>query len=335
VQLWDPATGAPVGEPLTGHTRQVTAVAALPLPDRRVLLATGSDDGTVRLWESATGEAARQRLRPLNRRLNRPNRTRWVSAVAAVPLPDAPVLLATSYYRTVRLWDPATGKAVRRGLRPLRLRHDSPVEAVAAVPLEDGRVLLATCTGHLMREVRLWDPATGTPVGDLLARDTRAVDAVHLPDGRVLLATGSGYDRAVRLWFPATGAPVGDPFTGHTRRVTAVTEVRLPDGRVLLATGSADGTVRLWDPATGTPVGDPLTGHTREVTAVTEVRLPDGRVLLATGSVDETVRLWDLPAGRQLRSLPVRDVVQALAVHGNELTVATRAGLLVLSLGNV
>jgi WD40 repeat protein len=220
--------------------------------------------------------------------MNRPNRHPWVSAVAAVQLPDAPVLLATSYYRTVRLWDPATGKAVRRGLRPLRFRHDSPVTAFAAVPLEDGRVLLATCEGIWALKVRLWDAATGTPVGALLARDTRAVAAVRLPDGRVLLATGSG-----------------------------------------------DGTVRLWDPATGTPVGDPLTGHTQGVTAVAEMRMPDGRVLLATGSWDETVRLWDLPAGRQLHSLPVRDVVQALAVHGNELTVATRAGLLVLSLANV
>jgi len=334
VRLWDPAS-APVGDPLTGHTRQVTTVAAVPLPDGRVLLATGSDDGTVRLWESATGEAARQRLRPLNRRLNRPNRAPWVSAVAAVQVPDAPVLLATSYYRTVRLWDPATGKAVRRGLRPLRFRHDSPVTAFAAVPLEDGRVLLATCTGIWNLKVPLWDLATGTPVGDLPAHDTRAVAAVRLPDGRVLLATGSDFDRMVQLWDPATGTPVGDPLTGHTRGVTAVTEVHLPDGRVLLATGSKDDTVRLWDPATGTPVGDPLTGHTRGVTAVTEVHLPDGRVLLATGSEDETVRLWDLPAGRQLHSLPVRDVVQALAVHGNELTVATRAGLLVLSLANV
>jgi len=35
----------------------VEAVAAVPLPDWRILLATGSDDGMLRLWDPATGAA--------------------------------------------------------------------------------------------------------------------------------------------------------------------------------------------------------------------------------------------------------------------------------------
>ena len=54
MRLWDPATGTPVGDPLTGHTGAVWAVAAVPCPTG-TLLATGSDDGTVRLWDPATG----------------------------------------------------------------------------------------------------------------------------------------------------------------------------------------------------------------------------------------------------------------------------------------
>jgi WD40 repeat protein len=53
--LWDPTTGAPAGKPLTGHTGSVTAVAAVLLPDGRTLLATGSNDHTVRLWDPTTG----------------------------------------------------------------------------------------------------------------------------------------------------------------------------------------------------------------------------------------------------------------------------------------
>jgi WD40 repeat protein len=55
VRLWDPATGTPVGDPLTGHTHWVEAAAAVPLRDGRILLATGSVDETVRLWDPATG----------------------------------------------------------------------------------------------------------------------------------------------------------------------------------------------------------------------------------------------------------------------------------------
>lgn len=57
--LWDPVTGYPVGRPLTGHTRGVEAVAAVPLPDGCTLLATGSGDHTVRLWDPVTRHSSR------------------------------------------------------------------------------------------------------------------------------------------------------------------------------------------------------------------------------------------------------------------------------------
>jgi WD40 repeat protein len=56
VRLWDPITATPVGDPLTGHTHWVTAVAAVPLPDGRTLLATTSNDRTVRLWDPVTAD---------------------------------------------------------------------------------------------------------------------------------------------------------------------------------------------------------------------------------------------------------------------------------------
>ena len=278
---------------LQGHTSAVTAVAAVPLPDGRVLLASGSFDETVRLWDPATGTPAGGPLQ---------GHTGWVNAVAAVPLPDGRVLLASgSLDATVRLWDPATGTPAGNPLQG----HTSLVNAVAAVPLPDGRVLLAS--GSFDATVRLWDPATGTPAGGPLQGHTslvNAVAAVPLPDGRVLLASGS-FDATVRLWDPATGAPAGGPLQGHTGAVKAVAAVPLPDGRVLLASGSDDKSVRLWDPATGTPAGNPLQGHAGAVNAVAAVPLPDGRVLLASGSDDKSVRLWDpatgTPAGNPLQ----------------------------------
>jgi len=77
VRLWDPVTGTPVGDPLTGHTDGVTAVAAVPLPDGRTLLATTSDDETVRLWDPITAAPVGD---PLT------GHTDGVTAVAAVPL---------------------------------------------------------------------------------------------------------------------------------------------------------------------------------------------------------------------------------------------------------
>ena len=55
VRVWDLTTGTPLGDPLTGHTDTVTAVAALVLPDGRPIAVTGSDDDTVRVWDLTTG----------------------------------------------------------------------------------------------------------------------------------------------------------------------------------------------------------------------------------------------------------------------------------------
>jgi WD40 repeat protein len=52
VRLWDPTTGALVGEPRTGHTDWVTGLAVATPPDSRMILPSGSTDKTVRLWSS-------------------------------------------------------------------------------------------------------------------------------------------------------------------------------------------------------------------------------------------------------------------------------------------
>ena len=59
MRVWDLATGTPVGEPLTGHTGAVCAVAVGALDGRPVVI-TGSGDGTVRVWDLATGTPRRR-----------------------------------------------------------------------------------------------------------------------------------------------------------------------------------------------------------------------------------------------------------------------------------
>jgi WD domain, G-beta repeat len=158
--------------------------------------------------------------------------------------------------------------------------HTDTVCSVAFGTLTDGRTLLAT--GSADGTVGLWDPATGTSVGQLLTGYTDTVRSAvfgpsadggtsvafgTLADGRTLLATGSD-DGTVRLWDPTTGGPIGQPLTGHTRRVTSVAFGTRPDGCVLLA-ASGDLSVLLWDPATGTPSANPS-----PATAAGSVRWP-------------------------------------------------------------
>jgi len=155
----------------------------------------------------------------------------------------------------------------------------------------DGKVLAIASGGS--SALRLWDPATGRPIGEPLEGDEEVVFSVAFsPDGRVL-ASG-GRDKTIRLFDAETGQPLGEPLRGHEYPVSSV--AFSPDGRVL-ASGSNDNTIRLWDAATGRALGKSLRGHEHLVNDV--AFSPDGRVL-ASGSRDKTIRLWDAATGQPL-----------------------------------
>jgi WD40 repeat protein len=281
IQLRDIVTGAAVTFPV--HARWVHTITTVPLPDGRLLMATGGSDGKIELqelYESADGKLAT--IVPSTGHLGP------VNAIATAELADRVVLVSGSRDRTVRLWQPDTGRPARQD--PLA-GHTNSVNAVATMPLPSGQTLIATSGAD--GTVRLWDdPLAAAPAARLLKRSGQvyAIASVRLPDRR-LLATG-GSDGMVRLW-EASGELVGRPLAGHVGPVNALTPVRLGDEPPLLASGGSDGSVRLWDPAAGAAVGDPLPGYGGRIRAVAAVPLRDGRVLVAAGGDYGVVQVWD------------------------------------------
>ncbi|GAA2815562.1 hypothetical protein GCM10010441_45240 [Kitasatospora paracochleata] len=286
VRIWDPATGAQVGEPLTGHDDWVNAVAVFTAPDGTPHLATGGDDGTVRIWDPATGAQVGEPLTGHDGRVN---------AVAVFTAPDGTPHLATGGDDgTVRIWNPATGAQVGEPLTSLNVQ----VEVVAVFTAPDGTPRLATAS--LDKTVRIWNPTTGNQVGEPLTVRRGWVQAVVVftaPDGTPRLAS-AGNDDTVRIWDPATGTQVGEPLTDPTGAAGAAAVFTALDGTPRLATGSHDGTVRIWNPATGNQVGE-LTGHDGPTGAVTAFTALDGTPRLATGGDDGTVRIWNPATGAQ------------------------------------
>jgi WD40 repeat protein len=240
--------------------------------------------------------------------------------------PDGRHFLTTSWDHTVRLWDLATGQLAAPGLR-----HQGPITAAAFSP--DGRTLL-TGSGEdvlsgrgseIWGEARLWDLATGQPIGSPLPHRRPVYHVAFCPDGRTVLTNDAspGIDYRPGILDVGTAwlwelAPLPLKYVGTTRGPVHGGAFS-PDGRTLV-TGSLNSTAQRWNVVTGEPLGGPL----RHPAGVTSIAFsPDGKTVVA-GTPGETSSLWDAatgqPVGEPLRHFRVYRV--AFSPAGNMVLTA-------------
>lgn len=270
IRIWDTATGSCL-KVLREHTGRVWDIAFsptsfnLPAKGEGGILASGSEDQTIRIWHSSTGQCLKKFQ----------GYTNWVCEVAFSP--DGKTLYSCNEDRTVRVWDVETGMC----LRTLR-GHRYQVWSIAVS--FDGQTLASSSEDQT---IRLWDAATGNCLKTLSGHQSRIWSIAWSRDGQ-LLASGSG-DRSVKVWNPHTGECLRT-LEGHGSRIWSV--AFSPDSQ-LLATSSGDRTIKLWQPSTGECL-HALEGHKNWVFSV--AFSPDGQTLVSGGG-DRTIRIWDVNTG--------------------------------------
>ncbi len=254
---------------LRGHRTEVLAVASSP---NGQWIATGSQDGTAIVWESASGNPART-LRTHG------------GAVSSVAFSrDSHRVVTGGWDHTAIVWETATGKL----LRPLT-GHTAEVFSVAFSP-DDQRIV----TGSRDHTAKVWDASTGHEQFTLRGHSHWVWSAAFSDNGRWIV-TGS-QDHTAKVW-DATTADELCTFRGHSGPIYNVA-VSPTDQRV--ATASHDLSARVWNAANGEELFPPLKGHSGPIRSVAFSR--DGQ-RLTTGSFDQTAKIWDAASGAELFSV--------------------------------
>ncbi|OCR01182.1 serine/threonine protein kinase [Oscillatoriales cyanobacterium USR001] len=307
---------------MPGHSSFVNSIAISP---DGMILASGSWDRTIKLWNVKTGEL----ITTLTGHSDR------VNSVAISP--DGMILASGSSDETIKLWNLSGGDLICT-----LPGHSIGVNSVAISP--DGR-MIASCGGS-DHTIKLWNIATGKLLRTMQGHldDVNAV--IFSPDGK-LLASGSS-DATSKVWDVVTGelqrtlsglnlgvnsiaispdgqilASVRNDYTiklrslptgrlmrilsNHQRRGNEVensgreqalhilrnyvgrgNSVAIsPDGLTLVS-GSDDNNIKIWNMATGQLINN-LKGHSGTVYSVAIAQ--DGK-LLVSGSGDETIKIW-------------------------------------------
>lgn len=326
-----------------------------------VLLATGSDDGTLKLWEFSTRETKLVKTYENNRTWLRavcdlgqgqiaaagvdgqihiwsikgarkplnslPGHTNWVRALLVLPNGNnlEKRLLSASDDGTVRLWI-LNGIELKQSL--ILQSFSFPIRALSCFSNMGEEWVVAGGDDGI---VYLWSINQSEKLPIKLKGNTdwvRSICAFH--NEREWLVAAGGDDCVLRVWDPSDAS--GNPFIefkGHTSSIRSL--VAFPEtGVIILASTSDDGTIRTWDLQEGGI--KVVLGHKGSGLSLCNQYFAQ-KWTLVSASADEWLKIWDPNTLECLAEMPTLSPNFAVTSCGpNNLVVANQRGVLLVNL---
>ena len=295
---------------LRGHDNWVTGVRFNPDGKQ---VASSSRDGTVRLWDAATG----QEVRTLKKHKGESSggHETYVQDVAFSP--DGVYLASAGSDQNIYLWNAKSGNCLaclmrnRGAVQSITYSPDgkrlASIDAesakiwdanpemhtgwyVLSLPHRDGLCVAFSPNGNLVasggrdKSIRVWDPTTGAELLTMKCAD-QVLDVSFSPDGKQLASTTA--DGLLSVWDTSSGKL---SRTIESQQGSGAARFSR-DWKFLVAT-TGDNSIKLWDVSTGDELVT-LNGHRN---GIHSLDFSSSGNQLVSGSMDRTARIWRLPA---------------------------------------
>jgi WD40 repeat protein len=295
---------------LTGHHGLFAAVKTVAISPHLPIVATGSEDTTIRLWNINTGaeieiltghqksvesiafhphqlgllmsgdRAGQIKLWQVNQSeelISIDSQQNKINCLAISP--DGRLIISGGSDKTIKIW--LLGLSDDRSIDHLATlkAHQLAVNGVAFNPIE-GEVAFASVSSD--RRVILWDMESKTPL-NIFTGHTQAVKTLAFsPDGKLLATAGD--DGLILIWDLADRKLV-QTLSAHRWTISALSFI--PGGNTL-ASASWDGNIKFWQVKSGQEI-DCLSAHSMEVLGMAIGKDPQH---IVTASRDRTAKIW-------------------------------------------
>jgi WD40 repeat protein len=295
------------------------------------LVASGSKDGTVKLWDTTTGK---EKMTLTGQPTAVTVGSRSVRSVAFSS--DSKLLASGDNNGTVRLWDLATGKEkATLGPRNDGRGKEGHIAGHGILSLSFGGEDKLLASGSDDFSAVLWDVTTGKEKTRIA--HVGGMTLALSPDGKLLATALNSNGKDLKLWDTATGKEKAS-FT-HTRVANWAAVTFSGDGK-FIASANNDATVSLWNPATGKELVSLTTsnkvGNVTSYIPLTCVAMTGDGKLLVSADQAGIVRLWDVVPAGEKATLKERAVLKgcsasmALSTDGRLLVSGSPDGTLKL-----
>jgi WD40 repeat protein len=251
---------------LDGHSGSVRAAAFSPDGAR---VATGADDGVIRIWNTGTGDIRKEFV----------GHTAAITSIAFNS--DGGTLITGGLDNSHRVWDASTGSMLKE------FKGEFMGQGISAVFSPNGQqvAIVSSDVG-----VRIFDLRSGEPVKELSGHSDQVDSVAFSPDGSLLVT--ASLDRTARIWNVRSGGTVKE-LKGHGNAVYSA--IFSPDGTRVITT-CEDDIARIFDVKTGKLI------QKLEGSGTFAAFSPDNSKVI-TASSKSVAQIWDAKSGVALKEL--------------------------------